>query len=36
MPLLCYDCNSQTKSILEIENKTNIFYVCLANLSDEK
>ena len=37
MPLLCYDCNIQTKSKLEDENKKkNIFYVCLASLYDEK
>ena len=37
MPLLCYDCNRQTKSILEDENKpNNIFYVYLASLSYEK
>ena len=34
--LFCYDCNEKTKRKLEDENKTNIFYVCLAGLSDEK
>ena len=37
MPLLCYDCNRQTKSKLEDENKASAFFdVCLASLSDEK
>ena len=35
MPLLCYDYNRKTKSILEDESKTSaFFYVCLASLSD--
>ena len=35
--ILCYDCNRQTKSKLEDENKSkHIFYVCLVSLSDEK
>ena len=28
--------DKQTKRKLEEENKTNTFFVCLANLSDEK
>ena len=36
MPLFGYDCNSQTKNKLEDENKTNIFYICLASLSDKQ
>ena len=34
--LLRYDCNRQSKSKLEDENKTHISYVSLASLSDEK
>ena len=33
---MCYDCNRQTKSKLEDENKKNIFYVCFTCLYDEK
>ena len=33
---LCYDCNRQTKSKLRDENKTKIFYGCLAISLDEK
>ena len=37
MPLLFYDCNRQTKSKLEDQNKTNTsFCVCLVSLSDEE
>lgn len=37
MPLLFYDCNRQTKSKLEDQNKTSTsFYVCSASLSDEE
>ena len=36
MALLCYGCNRKTKSKLKDVNKTNIFYVCLASLADEK
>ena len=34
MPLLCYDYNRKTKSILEDESKTSAFFMCLASLSD--
>ena len=35
MPLLCCDCNRQTKSKLVDENKRN-FYIYLSSLFDEK
>ena len=35
MPLLCCDCNRQTKKNLEDENKANKFLCMLASLSDE-
>ena len=30
---MCYDCNRKSKRELENENKTSVFYVCLASLS---
>ena len=37
MPPVCYDCNRQTKSELEDENKRNTFFnERLASLSDER
>ena len=36
MPVLCYDCQRQTKSKLEDETrKTDFFYLCLASFYDK-